>query len=379
MKKQILILALFVLALFANVTRSYGQLTGIPAPRPIDITCLPNDALHPIPGNPYNYIVNVPTPAGTKEYNWIVTTDIDFIKAGVLTTNIEAKGGAHIADHGTGYNDPVTGAATLSITWKSFVYDPANPVFVVIQVKSTVAGECNPNNLKVFRIEPVNAFTLDIANVKLDKSVAPYETNIDRCISDIVSAKYDMTAKDNVIYDFGTDYLYYVVTAANFSTSWKPSLKVTAIDPLETVTAVEWALTTDFGFTTAHAMPLSGSEYISTDPVPAASATGTVGQAGESILIRVTIDHTGTNGNYQGLTDETVTVAVDGKTQLALATPLGDVHFSKTVGAVTTDCGIVDNYDNDIATQIIKARPDIQSVTPSVPGPGNYPFLPVKP
>ena len=375
MKKQIFIL---VMALFAfNLSNSYGQLV----PRAVDITCLPSDALHPIPGSPYNYIVDVPTPVGTKSYEWFVTQDKNFITAGGLTATRDIVGaaGSHITANGVGYNNIATGTATLSLTWNSFVYDAANPVFVVIQVKSTVAGACSPNNLKVFRIEPVNAFTLDIANIKPDKSLEAYETSTSVCIAPIVSANYDV-ASESVVYDFGVNYLYYEVVAANFSTSWKPSLKINAINANETVSAVEWFRPTDLLFATPGAMPLSGTIYTSATPVMALNATGTVGAAGESIIIRVTIDHTVGLKQYQGLTNETVTVAVDGITQLAFATPLGDIHSSASYGSVTrvADCGNEDLFRNDVATQIILARPDVQTATPAVPGPGNSAFLPVK-
>jgi len=374
MKKQIFILFLAIFAV--SFSSAYGQLV-CPTPRPVDATCLANDALHPIPGTLYNYSISVPTPPGTKEYTWLVTQDQNFIVSpGTLTANREAAGGNFLAATGTGYNDPLTGTASLALTWKSFTYDQTKPVFVVIQVKNSdiTAGACLVNNLKVFKVVPVNAFTLDIANLGADKTtVAAYETSINRCISPIVAATYDATAPEGVVYNYGVDYLYYVVTAANFSTSWLPSFKITAIDPKETVKAVEWFKSSDAAFATPVAMTFATGVYTSVSPVPVTNASGTVGSAGECIVIRLTIDHT---NKYEGITDETITVAVDGKTQLAATTPIGDIHFSKTVG-VAADCGIEDGFDNDIATQILKARPDIQSTTPTSAGP-NATFLPAK-
>jgi hypothetical protein len=366
MKKQLLTL---IVAIFAiTFTTAYGQVT-CPVPRPVDVTCLPNDALHPMAGTPYTYTVDVPTPPGTKAYTWFVTQDVNFITAGVLTANRETNPGLHIAAAGVGYNNPPA-SNTLSITWKSFVYDAANPVFVVIEVKPTT-GCTASNNLKVYKIMPINAFTLDIANIGADKhTVSPYETNIDRCLSKVVGSMYD-PADDKVKMDFGADTLYYVVTAANFSTSWKPSLKVNAIDPLETITSVEWFRPTDVTFGTPEAMPLAAGIYTATNPVLVLDPSGTVGSAGECIVIRAIVDHTNGANMYEGLADETVTIAVDGKTQLALATPLGDIHFSSTIG-IGSECGQVDGFDNDIATQILKARPAINAVTPT-------PFLLTKP
>ena len=367
---------MILVTIFAiGFTSTFGQTVTCPVPRTVDITCLPSDALHPVAGTPYDYTVVVPTPPGTKAYTWFVTQDPAFIAAGVLTANRETSPGLHIAATGVGYNDPATGLATLSITWKSFVPDPALPVFVVINVQNTAstADACVSQNMKVFKILPVNAFTLDIANVTALGVAQGYETPIDRCIHAIVSASYDATAPEGVLYDFGTDFLYYVVTAANFSTSWKPSVQLTGVDAQETITAVEWALPTDFAFGTVHAMPLAAGTYTSTDPVTVVNSTGTVGTAGECILIRVSIDHTAGALQYQGLADEVITLAVDGITELASATPVGDVHFSSTLPAANADCGKVDGFLYDKAVQTIKPRPDITA--PAMPAPG---LLPVK-
>lgn len=369
MKKQFVILIVALSAI--SFTSAYGQVVA-PAPRVIDVVCLAADALHPMAGTPYTYQVNVPTPAGTMEYKWLVTQDKNFITAGALTSSVELAGGTFLATAGAGYNNAATGTVSLSLTWKSFVYDPAMPVFVVIQVKSTVAGACDPNNLKVFKIMPVNSFSLDVANVGADKTtVSPYSTTIDRCLSSMVSSFYDIS-DDKVKTDYGVDYLYFVVTAANFSTSWRPSVQLSGIAAGETVTAVEWFRPTDAAFATPEAMPLAGTEYIATNPVVALDASGTVGATGEGIVIRVTVDHTNGANIYEGLTDETITLSVDGKTMLASATPLGDVHFSSTVPAANALCGKEDGYQFDMATQVLKARPDIQAVTPT-------PFAPIKP
>jgi len=372
MKKQLLMIlvAIFVIGL----SSTYGQVT-CPVPRTVDPICLPSDALHPVAGTPYNYIVNVPTPVGTKEYTWFVTQDPAFIAAGVLTANRETVPGLHVAASGAGYNNPATGSNTLSLTWKSFTIDLANPVFVVIHVKNTASTPdgCVTNNMKVFKILPVNAFTLDIANVTAAGVTQAYETPIDRCIHDVVTATYDPTMPEGVIYDFGVDYLFYVVTAANFSTSWRPSVQLAGVDAQELITAVEWARPNDFAFATPHAMPLAAGTYTSTDPVLALDPSGAVGAAGECIIIRVTVDHTSPGLQYQGLADETITLAVDGVTELALATPIPDVHYSSTLPVANAFCGLADGFQFDKAIQTIKPRPDITA--PAMPAPG---LLPVK-
>jgi hypothetical protein len=368
MKKQLLIL---VIAFFAiGLSTSYGQ--NCPTPRTVDPICLPSDALHPIAGTPYNYSITVPTPPGTKAYTWFVTQDQNFIVAGALTAARETPPSVHIASTGAGYNDPLTGTPTLSITWNSFLYDPLQPVFVVINVTND-DGSCTTQNMKVFKIQPVNAFTLDIANVNQASVSLGYDTPYDFCIHDVVTATYDATAPEGVIYDFGVDYMYFVVTAANFSTSWLPSVQLSGVAALETVTAVEWDLPGN-AFAAPHAFTLAAGTWTSADPVPAVAAGGTVGTTGECIVIRVTLDHTNGANQYQGLTDEVITLAVDGITNLAGPVTIPDIHYSSTAPVANALCGLADGFQFDVATQTLKARPDITA--PAMPAPG---LLPVKP
>jgi len=362
MKKQFF---LVVMAVFAvSITSVYGQL----APRAI--TCLSADALHPIAGTPYTYEVTVPTPPGTKTYLWRVTQDQQFIVNKILVATPEIPGtSAFLAAAGANYNVGTVDGNSISLTWNSFTYDPANPVFVIINVVND-NGTCSPNNMKVYKIQPINAFTLDIANLDRNQVLQPgYGTNIDRCISDIVSADYDPTAPEGVIYDFGADTLYYEVVAANWSDAWLPSLTITGYDPEETIAEVVWSTTSNFA--TTHAMNLAAGVYTSVDNVVPSTGT-TVGAAGESIFIRIIIDHSNGANNYEGLTAEQIAVAVDGITLLTATPPLGDVHHDNGPNTPPCPTPVVDGFANDIAYQTITPRPDVQAVTPT-------PFLPVKP
>ena len=88
--------------------------------------------------------------------------------------------------------------------------------------------------------------------------------------------------------------------------------------------------------------------------------SGTVGTAGECILVRMTVTHK----HYEGISAQAITLAVDGVTQLAAATPANDVHHA--------DCSS-DGFDNDIATHTLQPRPEIQDNT----APAGDDFLPV--
>lgn len=359
-----------IVALVAiSFTSAFGQL----APRPV--TCLTSDALHPVAGTPYNYTVNVPTPPGSKTYTWLVTQDQTFITAGALVATPQVTGGPILAAASGWYNVPTLDQPTISLTWQSFAYDPLAPVFVVIFVKNTTAG-CVSQNIKVYKIEPQNAFTLDIANKNATMvTQAGYGSNIDRCISDIVSSTYSATAPEGILNDYGVDYLYYEVVAANWSDAWKLSVQLTNIDPTEHVT-VEW--TKDATFATG--LNLMTGSAIGTGATPALYATtvnvtpnsGTfVGAAGESIYIRVKLDHSDlVTPSWEGLTDEVIALAVDAVTVPITGTGVGDIHTA--AGGSPSGCPWVDLFANDIATQTVKARPAINAVTPT-------PFLPTKP
>jgi len=352
MKKQIFILVFVLFAL--GITTSYGQ-----ALAPRAITGLTSDALHPIAGQSYTYSITVPTPAtGTKAYTWFVTQEPHFIAGGVLTPTRETAGtGPLVQSTGVGYNDETTGTNSLSIVWKNFTYDPTKPVFVVIQVKAT--DGCATKNMKAYKIAPVNAFTLDITNLDVDGTTptsagaitGTYGDSFSKCIHDIVDAAFDATGTDGVVYNYGKDYMFFEVVAANFNTSWKPTFKISGIDANETVT-VEWAK--EKAFTTVHPVTLTAGIWSSADVYTTAAAGGLVGSTGESIYVRITLDHT---NKYQGLNPETVILAVDGTTSLDSATPVGDVAVAD---------GKEDGYTNDIATQVLKPRPDIQAVAPAL-------------
>lgn len=367
MKKQlfILIIALFVIGIYS----ADAQIT-CPIPRTIE--CLSADALHPIAGTSYTYEVNVPTPPGTKSYTWYVTQDQNFVVGGILnnTTDLEPIGGTYVNAAGPNYNVSTANQNTISITWQSYVYDPLQPLFVVISVDN-VGTTCNTHNLKVYKIEPRNAFTLDVANVNQSGATLGYGADSPFCISDIVSATYDATAPEGVLYDFGVDYMYFAVTAANWNTSWMPSLQVTGMLAGENVTAVEWAYSTSSPttYTVAGTFTLASGTWTTDIPVLAQVTGGAVGPGGECILIRVTLDHSVAGPSFQGIVDEPITLAVDGVTNLV--TPLiPDVHH-----AAGSSCGLPDGFTNDLVIQTLLARPDIQTGA-TMPAPG---LLPVKP
>lgn len=380
MKKQILFT---IIGFIASITVAFSQttppdLTGAPTcPVPIAVTCLTADQLHPIPGTDYDYEVDVPTPiTGTKTYNWFVTQDQDFIQNSVLTGNIELNdgSGAHIQATGTGYNNTTTGTNTINITWKSFTHDALNPVFLVIYVQN---DQCQTDNIQVYIIQPNHAFTLDIANIGIDGAAHPdlYET----CVAAVAGAHYNTTS-GIVEMDYGINYMFFAVSAANYTDSWQPSFLLggaglTGAGVTRAVTAVEWATPTEAVAGTWHATTGSGLNWTAAgatlDHVTASGGTGAaVGPDGECIVIRITI----ANNQSQTIANAPISLAVDGvmldPVNSNYTNPLfGDIHYAANpVGNV---CPWYDGFTNDVITQVLAPRPDVQAVDPTPFTPNN--------
>jgi hypothetical protein len=373
MKKQILFLAFVVLSFLTSITNVFAQpqdhlTTALSTcPAVTAVTCLTADALHPIPGTAYDYTVTVPTPVGsTPTFKWFVTQDQEFVKASAITATAEASDGTglHIAATGSGYNDPATGKATINMTWKGFTKDDAKPVFLVIYVQNPAT--CSNDNMQVYIIEPIHAFTLDVANVGLDGATHPTDWD-GPCAAPVASAKYDVGTK-TVLMNYGINYLYFAVTAANYTGAWKPSFQVTSATINATggrkVNAVDWTYPATSISTTAtdwHGTTLTGTDYISTDVVKAQSTNKTVGASGECIVVRVTVD----NGNIETLTAEPIAFAVDGITMTESAAGSGNYDTNGLGDIDATDC-TTDLFKNDVVNQNIMPRPDIKDgITPA--------------
>lgn len=424
MKKQLLILTLTIfVSAFATTVFGQNRSTQL-VPRTVD--CLdPNDALHPVAGTPYDYEISIPAPAAWTttgeswtglQYHWFITQDGAFYDAAnVFDPDAVADGTFFnvFEDFATGfseYNIPYNGANTtnkLRITWHGGGYDPSLPIFVGISVTGTISNGvitgCNANNLKIWKIEPQWAFTLDIDNINADGTASTptsFGDNLDNCISPILSATYDPTAPEGIIYDFGQNVLYYDVIAANWYDRWQLGVLLTGLDANQTAT-IEWAypiystttpttldmtaMATTTWYPVATAGSVTGSLVSAQLVAPQAAGATSVGAAGENIIIRVTVDH---GALYEGINDETLTLVVDGiVAPESTTTPgtyvvgdpaeVGDVHWTAGGLPAPNDCPWYDSYSvlagHDLSLQTIKARPNINPVNP-----GAGTFLPAK-
>lgn len=364
MKKQILFLAVFVLAIFLAGTKSYGQvtysknLTGAPACAVAQpLSCATEDELHPLPGKKYTYSVNVNggvPPVGTK-IEWFVTDQSAIISTPatpgqpVLQTTRDLAGGKYVLTASTPYNDPNNTSPSVEISWKSFDAI-TNKVILVAYV--TDKDGCT-NNVEVYRIEPSFAFTLDIMAL-LDNGTA----GSTECVSPVESASYDGT---NVTIDYGENWVFYSVNAANFVDSWMPSFSVvnytggggTGAVP---VADIQWAYPADAQANTAW--------HPVTDKVQAQIAGGAVGAVGECIVVRVRIDHA-TNENDAA--NSVLTFGVDGVMFDPAALPAAaytNPALKDLDNIATAPCT---NTVTDQADYTLTPRPAVTTLSPALP------------
>jgi hypothetical protein len=371
MKKSIFILitALFVLGL----SRAYAQ-DPVITPTPLDPSCINlADPLHPVPGNPYTYEVSVPVPPGTKTYHWLVTQDQQFIIAGVFNPTVELIGGPILAAGSGWYNVATVDQPSISLTWQSFVLDPTEYVFVVIYVEN-VGATCTNDNMKVYRIQPAHAFTLDIANVDSTANVIA-GNNLAQCADPVFSAVFDPTfgTDGGVIYDYGVNIFYYAVSAANYSGQFEFYAQFDGLQAATPAGTIAQSANVYWGYTMAGIdangpFPLTvATNGVAQDLGMVTAPAGTVGSAGQMIYIKVVIQ----NHTFEaaGQPQYNYTFAINGTLVDATGTPLvaddtmDDLHYA--------DCS-PDAFVNDVTTQVITQRPTINSVSPVPPG-----FLPI--
>jgi hypothetical protein len=347
MKKQIFIL---MIAMLAFATVSWGQATHGTAPRG---TACTDDALHPVAGKSYTYEL-IANPTGGN-FLWWATKDPNFVTtdaSGVRTYNNDAShlltvaSGALIA---TSTNYYTAGTAnTVNITWSdsilhNTVYN-TNPTFVTTLYNNTACSD----NLKVFQLDPVKAFTVDILNYDGTTALA-YDAAASQCIDKVSKATFSGTAMQ---YEYGTNIFVYEVIAANFTNRWTPTWNVTGLNGVQTY-VLQWT------YDKPNTWNASTVWHAATDVVTT-NATDT--STGVSIYVRLTV----TNHNFEdNATDHptglTFALAVDGQNSV------GDWDIDNGTG---TSCNAATTADQkDTASQTLLPRPSLQEGTTSPTAP----------
>lgn len=329
MKKQILILAIFTLALFVGNLKVSGQaldqhITGtqaIPALSCASGALLP---LHPYAGVSYTYTMATPGPELADQWTWWVTKDPDFIPsagANNIASMLTVASGDLVATSGN-YGTATGAANTVSITWSPEILaateyqgdvtaagtaaDPS-PTFVV----GYATGVNCADNIQVFEINPEVNFTIDIANINTAGTGMAWGVDTAQCVDVVNSATYNNTSKE-LDMDYGANTLYFEVAAANFNTDWTPTFRL--ISGLATSQTAVVTFHASYADAAADANIIEtmnwtaasvGSDFITTNRFTATDPTEVAG--GVSLFVKVVIS----NNQEESLAVSPFVLAVD--------------------------------------------------------------------
>lgn len=337
----------FVAAILAR-TSAYAQteidyLGDAPSACPttaISLSCT-DDGLNPTPGKTYEYSVDVPTDA---TINWFVTTDVNVLTAeGTLTTTIDGNPGTYVLSAGTktgngdaDYNSDTNTGTVLEVAWNYF--DGTTTTVLLVAYVEDAAG-CT-DNIEVWKIEPIHKFALDIIALNDDGTDG---TDGSECVSPIQEATYSSGV---LSVDYGTNYVYFQVRAANFVGSWMPTFVTTNSSVGTSVVGdPEWAYPAD-------AQTTGAWNAASVAVQASGGATAAVDDVGECIIVRIPVDH-GTNE----FATANGTVALDVSGNMYNGTDYDSLED------VASDCT---EGDTDEATYTITPRPNVTNETPAV-------------
>ena len=393
MKKQILILTFFVAAILVG-NNAFGQTftpeiaDGNPDPYVnfvsnspdcapvIPLSCIDSfTEVEPQAGIQYTYTVTTSDADGDDQIHWFVVDNQTNIIS--VINDITGMAAAGVIDPGDGtgdfiasinpttgvYNVPAQTANTIDITWQYF---DGNTDVVLLVAYVVDVDDCT-DNIEVYRIKPKHSFTLDLAAIDDAGSLIADTANYEECVSPIESAVYSNVASDDpgegtLTVDYGENWIFFTVTAANWRDSWQPTFNWTYTGGVGDAITVEWAYPAD-AVADASWNAVTNGTASPTAVVPQGGVSA-VDTAGQCIIVRVRVDHGTTNENAEALT-QTLNIAVDGVMEDPVAgdysnAALGDLHYA--------DC-TVDGFDNDWANYDLTPRPQIESATgtPTLP------------
>ena len=348
MKKQIFI-SIFILAIFATTT-VFGQPFAVTGTKSVPLTCPTTDPLTPIAGRPYDYSAVIAPANGTAF--WYATKSTTFTTAGARVATIIPADGVAILTGATNYNTSIPNATSpnkTTVTWTSAGLDgvnaTTNPLFMVVEYAGPSACA---DNLKVMQIVPKIAFTVDITNMvhgATPTSLA-YGVAESQCFDKVQSAKWNV-ATGKVETDYGTNILYYEVVAANFTDSYKPTLKLSGLQGTQTAT-IAWGYTA--GTIATNLVTDAAAPGVTTSQFTV-QTTQPLTNEGVSIYIKVTIK----NNGFEGLVDVPVTLAVEAVDGTATANK-----------DVDPDCTTFTDF-GDLAVQTLSLRPTVTTTPVSLP------------
>ncbi len=424
MKKQILFLTLFLLAVFAGTNLSYAQYPGGVGPADYSsymvlsgsaecaqsqtLECASsaaNGPLNPLVGTKYDYNVTVTSAlatTGTGYVRWYVTDDPALFTAigDLATAGIDPGSGTgdYIMTNTASYNqaDPANNADnTITLSWQSWTDDATKPVLLVAYV---VGDNGCTDNIEVYRIQPEIKFRLNIAALTDAGTIVSgsYQTyDASECVSPIESAIYtDMNGDGDysdgqLVVDYGENWVFFTINATDFADSWMPTFQLDYTGTLGSDGGLyaDWAYSANAtaggswnAITNAGELNTDGIDEWTTNAVivggQSAAGSGVASAAGgECIVVRVRVDH-GTDPEAENdMTDgpQTIKLAVDGKMYDGAAADYTNLSLADLHDTGTGNACAADEFDNDWAGYTLTPRPDVTTNTnDATPTPQNF-------
>ncbi len=354
--------------LFVGIANLYGQSatakddSNATPTKPTDCT---ENANFPAIGVPHTYevVISGGNYSGEGLYNWYVTqqpTDLldETEEAGkcISPTNdyFDVK---NATDFSVYHEKDIANKATtkkkIGLTWKSgsLLNTTNKQYFLVLKYKEN-NGTCDAMNMKVMKIEPLNRFQLEMVAFDKDAATTDFTAGRDVCADEVRGAKYN-TGTNQVEYNYGTQTLYYKVTAKGFTGKWLPKFRLPELLGTQTYESVK--IYTDLTATTA-GPALNTLSKTKAEQELIGATTLDVAVAGTEYLLEVVIK----NNTYETLTDQELkdnaskkAVAVDGTFGGDDNTALKDQADNCTEEAEFADHG----------KYTIKARPTIKATS----------------
>ncbi len=349
--------------LFAGIANLYGQKDDSNATPTQPADCA-EDANFPAIGVPHEYAVEISGNSGSTNYTgdgiykWYVTQNPNLLlkeddPTVVPATNnyfdVKAADATYSA-----YKETAETTNTLGLTWKSgaLLNQTSKEYFLVL--KYTDNNGCNPMNVKVMKIEPLNSFKLEMVAFDKNAPTTDFTEGREVCADEVGSAKY---SEGKVTYDYGTQTLYYKVTAKGFTGKWLPKFRLPKLSGTQTYESVK--IYTDLTETTegpALNTLQTTKEGAAKEQVLTGAETLSVDVAGTEYLLKVVIK----NNTYETLTDQELKDNANKKAVAVDGTFGGDNNTALNDQA--NDCTEEGEFA-DHGKYTIKARPTIKATS----------------
>ncbi|MDO4782869.1 MAG: hypothetical protein Q4A09_06600 [Capnocytophaga felis] len=328
MRKLILTVTLAILS-----TGVYAQDKATTGTAPSKtLTCNADDPQNPIVGKKYTYSVE----GQEGKYHFFATSNGNFIENGNLKNdNAYTETAGQINVSAGDYNNSNSTQKSIEITWTSAA---APTSFLVVNHTSNTVCTTT-NNLKVLKIQPKNAFFIELRNMNEGNTQNLSDvSNVNVCLGAIKSAEVQ---GDNITYNYGEQSLFYELIAVNYDKTFLPKIKVQGLQAGQTAT-LKWGYSKDAINTTLQTINHTQTDVELTLPKITALETVAPSQ-GVSIFLELIVH----NGKVEGSATQDITLLADATT-----------GKDDNINNVKTDCTEEGPFA-DKAIQTLQVRPGV--------------------